>query len=88
LRLVATLAAVGAVAAYCVWAFAHSSEELPMAFSATSIVPFALGAARYARLVGSGNGSAPEEVLLHDRPLQLLAVIWATVFASGVYLTD
>jgi decaprenyl-phosphate phosphoribosyltransferase len=88
LRGLATLAAAGSVVAYCVWAFGHSSEELPMAFSATSIVPFALGAARYAHLLGSGSGSAPEEVLLHDRPLQLLALIWATVFASGVYLTD
>ena len=59
-----------------------------MAFSATSIVPFSLGALRYAQLLGSGNGGAPEEVLLHDRPLQLLAVTWATVFASGVYLTN
>jgi decaprenyl-phosphate phosphoribosyltransferase len=88
LRLVATLAAVGAVVAYCVWSFGHSSEELPMAFSATSILPFALGAARYAQLLESGNASAPEEVLLHDRPLQLLALTWATVFASGVYLAD
>ena len=32
-----------------------------------------------------GDGGAPEELVLHDRSLQLLAVLWAVLFSVGLY---
>ena len=40
---------------------------------------------RYALLVDQGRGSAPEELVMEDRTLQVIAVAWAIVFAIGVY---
>jgi hypothetical protein len=34
--------------------------------------------------VRSGAGEAPEELLLSDRRLQLLGMLWFVVFALGV----
>ena len=52
-----------------------------------SIVPFGLAILRYALLVDSGHGGAPEDVVLEDRTLQVLGVLWAVVFVAGVYTT-
>ncbi len=41
-----------------------------------SIVPFVLAFLRYALLVERGQGGAPEDVVLMDRPLQVLGVLW------------
>ena len=41
---------------------------------------------RYAQLLGSGLGSAPEELVLRDRGLQLSALVWLVAYATGVYL--
>jgi decaprenyl-phosphate phosphoribosyltransferase len=39
---------------------------------------------RYALVVDQGGGGAPEEVVLSDRVLQIVGVIWAILFAIGV----
>ena len=49
-------------------------------------MPFVLAILRYALLVDAGEGGAPEEVVFRDRPLQIMAVGWALLFALGVYL--
>ncbi|MCB0976273.1 MAG: decaprenyl-phosphate phosphoribosyltransferase [Acidimicrobiales bacterium] len=71
---------------YCVWAFEKAAE----AHSSTpwfqlSIVPFALAVFRYALLVDTGQGGAPEEVVLGDRALQVMGLVWLVVFSVGVY---
>jgi hypothetical protein len=40
---------------------------------------------RYAFLVEGGHGAKPEELVFGDHPLQVLGLIWATLFALGVY---
>lgn len=41
---------------------------------------------RYALVLDTGDrGSAPEEIILGDRTLQLIGVAWAIVFGIGVY---
>ncbi len=40
---------------------------------------------RYAHVVEQGGGGAPEEVVLTDRVLQVLGLLWAITFAIGVY---
>ena len=36
-------------------------------------------------VLDQGRGSAPEEIVLGDRPLQLIVLAWAVVFTIGVY---
>jgi decaprenyl-phosphate phosphoribosyltransferase len=73
--------------AYCLWAF----EKADLATSTTipwyqlSILPFVMAVLRYALVLDQGRGSAPEEIVLGDRALQLTGLAWAVVFAIGVY---
>jgi hypothetical protein len=36
-------------------------------------------------LLRAGQGESPEELLLHDRLLQVGAVVWVVLFALGVH---
>jgi decaprenyl-phosphate phosphoribosyltransferase len=85
LDFVAGIASAITILAYCLWAFedAHLIEEFPL--SSLSIIPFVLAILRYALLVHEGQGGAPEEVLLADRPMQVFAGLWLIAFAIGVY---
>jgi decaprenyl-phosphate phosphoribosyltransferase len=73
--------------AYCMWAFEESNkttDSLPW-FQA-SIVPFIMAVLRYALILDQGDkGSAPEDIVLGDRVLQLIGLGWAVVFGIGVY---
>jgi decaprenyl-phosphate phosphoribosyltransferase len=74
---------------YCVWAvekadeIGRSTSEHP--WFQMSILPFLMGVLRYAQILDDGRGSAPEEILLKDRALQLIGLAWVAVFALGVY---
>ncbi|HEX3540214.1 MAG TPA: hypothetical protein VHT75_07175, partial [Acidimicrobiales bacterium] len=90
LRSVLVMSATVTITAYCLWAFenvkavtAHDGHAA-IAFQ-LSIVPFTLALLRYGFLVDRGHGGAPEEVVLGDRLLLGLAVVWAALFAFGVY---
>jgi decaprenyl-phosphate phosphoribosyltransferase len=48
-------------------------------------VPFVLAILRYALRLDQGGGGAPEEVVLGDRTLPVLGLVWLTTFALGVY---
>ncbi|MGC8512116.1 MAG: decaprenyl-phosphate phosphoribosyltransferase [Acidimicrobiales bacterium] len=89
LRIVVALAATGAVVGYSLWAFslqaaqAHHHREI---FFQLSIVPILLGLLHFTFLIDSGKGARPEDLVLHDRQLQLLGAVWAVLFGLGVYL--
>jgi decaprenyl-phosphate phosphoribosyltransferase len=84
LRQVLVASASLAFAAYCVWALEHhSAHGLP--WRQLTIVPFAACLARYGLLLRRGGGEAPEELLLEDRFLQLLALARTIVFALSVH---
>lgn len=71
---------------YCVWAFEKAAEaNSSTPWFQLSIIPFALAVFRYALLVDTGQGGAPEEVVLGDRALQVMGLVWLVVFAVGVY---
>lgn len=71
---------------YCLWAFEKAEVAgASVPWFQLSIVPFGLAILRYALLVDSGHGGAPEDVVLQDRTLQVLGVIWAALFVAGVY---
>lgn len=74
--------------AYCLWAFekADSVAGSPwLPWYQLSILPFVMAVLRYALVLDQGRGSAPEEIVLGDRPLQLIGIAWAILFAIGVY---
>jgi decaprenyl-phosphate phosphoribosyltransferase len=83
LRLLLTGSAACALFAYCVWAFALPSVH-GIPWRPLSILPFAVCLARYGALLQSGDGEAPEEVLLRDRWLQVAGAAWLIVFALGL----
>jgi decaprenyl-phosphate phosphoribosyltransferase len=84
LRIIVVLSGAIAVVAYAGWAFALPTVN-GIPWRPLSIIPFAACIARYGILVGAGQGEAPEELLLHDRLLQLGGFVWLALFALGVH---
>jgi decaprenyl-phosphate phosphoribosyltransferase len=82
LRLTLTVSAAAAVSAYALWAFTRPEN---IVLCALTIAPFVLWLARYAKLVGMGGGQAPEELILRDRALLALGVVWGLLFLASVY---
>jgi decaprenyl-phosphate phosphoribosyltransferase len=80
-----TLAGAAALAtiAYVSWAFTRGSHLL---WYGLSIIPFVLWLARYASLAGAGAAQAPEELILRDRTLLALSLLWGLLFLGGVYV--
>jgi decaprenyl-phosphate phosphoribosyltransferase len=71
---------------YCLWAFEKSTGVPGVPWYEISIVPFVLAILRYALLIERGEGGAPEELVLHDRPLQVMGVLWAVTVGIGLYV--
>jgi decaprenyl-phosphate phosphoribosyltransferase len=83
LRLVLlTSAGLGGLA-YTGWAFTRPAH---LVWYGLSIAPLLLWLARYASLIGTGAGQAPEELILRDRTLLALSVAWGILFLGGVYV--
>jgi decaprenyl-phosphate phosphoribosyltransferase len=82
---VRTLACSVTTVAYVLWAFerARGGGEFP--WYELSILPFVLALLRYALDLDRGAGGAPEEVVLGDRTLQLIGLVWVITFGLGVY---
>ncbi len=90
LNLVQTVAASGTVISYCLWAVEAGSGSTANISVATpwaqlSIIPLVIAVLRYALLVDKGEGSAPEDVILHDRQMQLMGVLLVACIFVGVY---
>ncbi|WP_405777957.1 decaprenyl-phosphate phosphoribosyltransferase [Streptomyces sp. NBC_00859] len=86
LRFVWQLAAGVAVLAYCLWAMESSgppdSGLLP--WRQLSMVPFILSILRYAVFADRGTAGAPEDVILGDRALAVIGVVWIAMYALTV----
>jgi len=89
LRYVGAVSSAVTIAGYCLWAFEKASPYGRPVHGAIwfqlSIAPFVMAILRYALVLESGGGGAPEDVVLGDRLLQVLAVLWVLSFALGVY---
>ena len=85
LRFVRGAATAAAFTAYCVWAFEKGEGTSGALWFELSILPFVMAMLRYALLLDQGHGGAPEEVFLRDRTLQGLGLVWAGLFAAGIY---
>ncbi|MGH9273494.1 MAG: decaprenyl-phosphate phosphoribosyltransferase, partial [Acidimicrobiales bacterium] len=72
---------------YCLWAFEKADlTDTDVPWFQLSIVPFVLIILRYALILETEDRRGPEEIVLEDRLLQTLLVLWAATFACGVYL--
>jgi decaprenyl-phosphate phosphoribosyltransferase len=71
--------------AYCLWAFERADVTgIAVPWYQMSIVPFTTAILRYAQLLDTGEGGAPEELVLGDRMLLVAGAVWAVVFGCGV----
>jgi decaprenyl-phosphate phosphoribosyltransferase len=85
LRFVWTLAATVVVLTYSLWAFeVGQGHDSPWA--KISLVPFTLAILRFGIDVDAGTAEEPEEIVLRDRVLLGLGLVWVTCLALAVYL--
>ncbi|MFC9895979.1 decaprenyl-phosphate phosphoribosyltransferase [Nocardia sp. NPDC127579] len=85
LRFVWTLSGTAVVVFYGLWAFEAEHKDNP--WFAISMIPFTIAVLRYAVDVDGGEAGEPEEIVLGDRILQLLAVACLAAVGVAVYLT-
>lgn len=85
LRFVWSLAAAVTVTAYSLWAFDIRAERPGVPWEALSIAPFVLGMLRYAVDIDAGTAGEPEDIVLADRVLQVIAAIWLVLLGLGVF---
>jgi decaprenyl-phosphate phosphoribosyltransferase len=85
LRFVWSLSAGVACTVYSLWAFEMGETQLGVPWAALSIAPFVLAILRYAVDVDKGTAGAPEEIVLRDRVLLGLALVWAVTVGVGVF---
>ncbi|MFF0741137.1 decaprenyl-phosphate phosphoribosyltransferase [Streptomyces sp. NPDC004111] len=85
LRFVWQLAAGGAVLGYCLWALEHGGPHTALLpWRELSMVAFVVGVLRYAVFADRGIAGAPEDVVLRDRGLLLIAVVWTALYGLSV----
>jgi decaprenyl-phosphate phosphoribosyltransferase len=85
LRFVWSLSAAVTLTAYSLWASAMGQTQHGAPWAMISIAPFVMAILRYAVDVDKGAAGAPEEIVLHDRVLLGLGLLWAVIFALGVF---
>ena len=86
LRMAWSMSAGLVIMSYSLWAF--DAGRLPLwgvPWSAISIAPFALAILRYAMKIDAGEAGAPEDVVMHDRVLQMLGLLWLIPVSIAVF---
>ena len=85
LRFTWMLAAVMVLISYSLWAFEFRGGGVGgLPWPAISIAPFTLGLLQYALEVDTGNAGEPEDVVLNDRVLQVLGLVWLVTISLAV----
>jgi decaprenyl-phosphate phosphoribosyltransferase len=79
-----TIAAGVTLLAYTLFAFEKADLTQHGVWFELSIIPFALGLFRYLLRLDQGDGGAPEDLVLGDRTILLLGLLWAALFLAGV----
>jgi len=74
------------IVAYSLYTF--SAENLPDNHAMMLTIPFVLyGLFRYLYLIQTGEGGAPEDIALSDRPLQMAIGLWALMILLVFYIS-
>jgi decaprenyl-phosphate phosphoribosyltransferase len=88
LRIVLGIAAGGAILSYGQWALQvqlalrHHADPI---WYQLSMVPMVLALLRFTFSVERGGGARPEDMVVSDPSLGVLAIVWAALFVLGVY---
>jgi len=85
LRFVLAFSATMTAMSYCLWAFQKSHTD-KLSWYELTVIPLVLWLLRYALLLESGGGQAPERLILGDRFLLTMAAAWVALFMCGVYV--
>jgi decaprenyl-phosphate phosphoribosyltransferase len=83
LRFVWTTAAAVTIGGYCLWAFSLPDDGT-VKWESISTIPFVLGMLRYAIDVDAGQAGEPEDIIVRDRVLQAIGVVWLVCVVLGV----
>jgi decaprenyl-phosphate phosphoribosyltransferase len=86
LRFVWATAAAILIMSYALWAFDLRVRAHGSVWPVISIVPFVIAVLRYAVDVDGGTAGEPEEIVLRDRVLQVLGVLWVASLGVTFYL--
>ncbi|MEE1756155.1 decaprenyl-phosphate phosphoribosyltransferase [Streptomyces sp. SP18CS02] len=86
LRFVWQLAAGVAVLGYCLWALESggTANGSLLPWRQLSVIAFILAVLRYAVFADRGTAGAPEDVVLRDRPLAVIGIVWTAMYAMAV----
>lgn len=85
LNFIRSVSAGVTMTAYCLWAFDKPTVSNHNALLIEiSIIPFVLAILRYSLVIEEGMAGAPEDVVLSDKPLLLLGLLWATALGLGI----
>ncbi|MFF0446995.1 decaprenyl-phosphate phosphoribosyltransferase [Streptomyces sp. NPDC004609] len=86
LRFVWQLAAGVAVLAYCLWALESGgvADSALLPWRQLSMIAFILAVLRYAVFADRGTAGAPEDVVLRDRALAVIGLVWAGMYGLAV----
>lgn len=87
---VRSIAAGLMLVAYCLWAFEGGPNAETVTGTAVwlqiSMVPFAIVVLRYVQLADAGVAERPERLVFSDRVLIVAGLVWAVVYAVGIYV--
>lgn len=83
LRTIWASSMVASIVFYALWAAEIGSLRSDH-FAVASTVPFSLMMLRYAHHADLGDAEAPEDVVMHDRWLQAMAIVWVALFAAQI----
>lgn len=83
LRFIWGVATAITIMGYSLWAFNEPRTD-GVPWQALSIVPFVLALMRYAVDIDAGRAGEPEDIVWHDRVLQLLGLVWLGLVGIGV----
>jgi len=86
LRFVWATAAAILIMSYALWAFELRERADGSVWPVISMVPFVIAVLRYAVDVDGGTAGEPEDVVLKDRVLQVLGLLWVASLAVTFYL--
>ncbi|MDJ0464074.1 decaprenyl-phosphate phosphoribosyltransferase [Streptomyces sp. H27-C3] len=86
LRFVWQLAAGVAVLGYCLWALESggTANGSLLPWRQLSMIAFILAVLRYAVFADRGTAGAPEDVVLRDRALAVIGLVWVAMYALAV----
>ncbi|NEK57983.1 decaprenyl-phosphate phosphoribosyltransferase [Geodermatophilus sabuli] len=84
LRFVWSLSAGVTCTVYSLWAFELREDDTGFPWQTVSIAPFVLALLRYAVDVDRGEAGTPEDIVLRDRVLLGLGVVWLVTVGLGV----